>query len=232
MKKTVISGTVAMLLGLLVAMPLSAQAVGAMWGDKSTGQAGEIELLILIDRMNLSADQMQAVHDALARVVKQANGLKEIASSFRQDLLNFQGNEDELNALIQDYRAKLRDAMNSLHEQAQEALDSLKDSLTIRQGELLREALIAPAPRMGIMMENGWMGKPQGFLPRQGFIGARPMDRFGTSPWSERDEGFRPMQPQAGFAGGHPMLDRGGELLVRANKIVHILELKLQALGS
>ncbi len=232
MKKTVISGTVALLLGLLVAMPLSAQATGPIWGDKLAGQAGDIDLIILIDRMNLSTDQMQALHDALARVVEQANGLKDITTSFRQDLIKFQGDENALNTLIQNYRTKIREAMNSVHEQAQKALDSLKDSLTIRQGELLREALMSPTPRMGIMSENGWMGKPQGFSPRQGFTGARPMDRFGTSPWSERNEGFRLMQPQTGFASERPMLAREGELIIRANKIIHILELKLQAVGS
>jgi len=37
-----------------------------------------------------------------------------------------------------------------------------------------------------------------------------------------------------GFAGAdqHPLLDRGKELLTRANAIVKILELKLQAVGS
>ena len=232
MKKAFISGTVAILLGLIVAMPLSAQAAGPMGRDRLADQAGDLNLIILIDQMNLSTDQMQALHDALARVVEQASGLKDIAASFRQDLIKFQGDEDALNALIQDYRAKIRAAMTNIREQAQEAMNSLKDSLTIKQGELLREALMSPTPRMGITPESGWMGKPQGLPPRPGFIGTRPMDRFGTPPWTERSEGFRPTQPQAGLVGEHPMLNRGQELLVRANKIVHILEMKLQAVGS
>ncbi len=233
MKKVIVSGTVAMLLGLLVALPLSAQMAGGMRGDKLANQSGDIGLLILIDRMNLSVDQMQTLHDALASVVDQASGLKDLAASFRQDLINFQGNEDMLDALIQGYQTKLRDAMESIREQAQEALDSLKDSLTIRQGELLRAALMPKAP--GTMMPGMMMDRqmesnssPWGG-PR---FGEREGGRFGTNPWADRGEGFRAMRPQAGFAGSHPALERGEELLARASKIVQILELKLQALGS
>lgn len=232
MKKVIVSGTVAMLLGLLVALPLSAQVAGEMRGGKLANQSEDIGLLILIDRMNLSVDQMQALHDALASVVDQASGLKDLAVSFRQDLINFQGDEDMLDALIRSHRTKLHDAMEGIREQAQEALDSLKDTLTIRQGELLREALMPMAPGMGMMEEGEWMRGSRELPPQQGSFRTRPMDRFWGSPWGEKGEGFRSMRPQAGFAGVHPMLARGEELLARANKIVQILELKLQALGS
>jgi len=238
MKKVIASTSLAVLIGLLVALPLSAQMAGGMRQDKPLGQPAEdIQLLILIDRMNLSVDQMQALHDALKSVVDQASGLKDLAASFRQDLINFQGDEDMLDALVQGYRTKLRDAMEGIREQAQEALDSLKDTLTIRQGELLRAALMPEAqgmmgPRMMPgMMNNERMGSSPWGEDRE-FGRQRPMSRFGTNPWADKGEGFRPMQP--GFAGEdeHPLLDRGKELLSRANEIVQILELKLQALGS
>ncbi|HDJ29606.1 MAG TPA: hypothetical protein ENF29_00965, partial [Candidatus Acetothermia bacterium] len=66
MKKVIASTSLAVLIGLLVALPLSAQMAGGVRQDKPLGQpAEEIQLLILIDRMNLTTDQMQTLHDAL-----------------------------------------------------------------------------------------------------------------------------------------------------------------------
>ena len=238
MKKVIASTSLAVLIGLLVALPLSAQMAGGVRQDKPLGQpAEEIQLLILIDRMNLTTDQMQTLHDALKGVTDEASGLKDLYSSFRQDLIGFHGDEAQLDALIEGYRSKLHDAMEKIREQMKTAFDSLKDSLTIEQGELLRAALMPRAqgmmgPRMMPgMMNNGRMGSsPWG--EERGFWRQQPMGRFGNNPWADKGEGFRPMRP--GFAGAdqHPLLDRGKELLTRANAIVKILELKLQAVGS
>lgn len=221
MKKVIVSGTMAMLIGLLLAVPLSAQTTGPM-ANKPVTQLQDIRMLVLVDRMNLSPDQMQTLHDALTTIIDQASDLQTPAASFQQDLINFHGTNDQLNALLDQYREKLHDATANMRDKAKTALDSLKTSLTIEQGELLRQALMPAAPRMGM---NNAPVQPRSF-------GTRPMGRFGSSPWGEKGESLRPMRPQAGFVSAHPMLDRGKEFLMRANTLVKILELKLKALGS
>jgi len=225
MKKVIVSTSLAVLIGLLVALPLNAQMAGT-GRDKVTNQTEDIGLLILVDRMNLSPEQMQKLHDALTTVLDQADALKTLASSFKQALISFHGDKDQLNALIESYQSKLHDALASLREKMQSEFNSLKGELTIEQGELLRKALIPATPRMGMMGErSGWMSRSPQLPPQQGFFGQRPMG--GNSPRE-----FQPMHPETGFAGAHPLLERGEELLTRVAKLAKVLELKLQAAAS
>ena len=231
MRKVIVSGTMAVLIGLLLAVPLSAQMAGAPV-DKPATQLQDMRMLVLVDRMNLSPEQMQQLHTALTNIVDQASGLKNLAASFRQDLINFHGTNDQLNALVDQYREKMHTAMTDLHEKFKTTLDSLKTTLTIEQGELLREALMPAAPRMGMMNgKPGWMGRPQNAPSKPGFRNQRPMEQPGRAPWGNRGEQFRMMRPQA-KPGGHPLLSQGRELLQRIQELNKILELKLNAQAS
>ena len=232
MRKVIVSGTMAVLIGLLLAVPLSAQTAGAPMSKAAT-QLQDMRMLVLVDRMNLSADQMQQLHTALTGIIDQAKSLKDLGASFRQDLINFHGTNDQLNALVDQYREKMHAAMADLHEKVKAALDSLKTSLTIEQGELLREALMPQAPRMGMM--NGkptWMGRSQNAPIKPGFRNQRPMEQPGRAPWGNRGEQFRMTRPPARATGGHPLLSQGRQLLQRIQELEKILELKLNAQAS
>ena len=233
MKKVLVSGTLAMLIGLLLAVPLSAQTTGPM-ANKPLAQLQDIRMLVLVDRMNLSVDQMKTLHTALTDVLKQATSLQTLATQFRQDLIDFNGTNDQLNTLIEGYRTKLHDATTALHDQAKTALDSLKTSLTIEQGELLREALMPQAPRMGMMPgapgarmgTNSTPGQPHPF-------GQRPMGRFGNHPWGNSGQSqMKPMRPGMGTNTDHPLLFKGEELFQRMRLLDQIIQLKLKAIGS
>ncbi len=234
MKRVIVSGTLAMLIGLLIAVPLSAQATGPTM-NKPLTQLQDIRMLVLVDRMNLSADQMKTLHTALTDVLNQAASLQTLATQFRQDLINFNGTNDQLNTLIEGYRTKLHDAMTALHDQAKTALDSVKSSLTIEQGELLREALMpqmgmmpGAAPRMGFMgMGNAPAQPPHPF-------GQRPMgQQFGNRPWGNNGQSqMKPMRPGMGMSGDHPLLFKGEELFQRMRLLDQIIQLKLKAIGS
>lgn len=232
MRKVIVSGTMAVLIGLLLAVPLSAQMAGTP-SNKAATQLQDIRMLVLVDRMNLSPEQMQQLHTALTNIIDQANGLKDLAASVRQDLINFHGTKDQLNALLDQYREKMHAAMIDLHEKVKATLDSLKTTLTIEQGELLREALMPQTPRMGITNgKPGWMGRSQNAPVKPGFRNQRPMEQPRHVPWGNGEKQFRMMPPQARTTGGHPLLNQGRELLQRIQKLDKILELKLNAQAS
>ena len=87
------------ILGLLAALPASAQV------EATQDEGGSnLALLITINRLELTADQMQQIRDVLVGVLNEANALKEGRNAFEQQMFRFDGAGEELDALVVAFR--------------------------------------------------------------------------------------------------------------------------------
>lgn len=123
------------ILGLLAIVPASAQL-----GTNQDTDASNLGLLITINRLELTADQMQQIRDILAGVLDEVNSLKESRNAFEQEMLRFNGTGEELDALLEAFREEQAAQASALQEKAQGALEDLKEILTLKQGETLGSA--------------------------------------------------------------------------------------------
>ena len=189
MKKVRLTLSLALLAGLLAIIPASAQIDASTEGSKNGTE--NLPLIITINRMELTPTQMQEIRDILAGVLSKADTLKADRDAFTQEMLEFNGSADELDALLATFREQVKGKATSLQESAQGVLDEIKGILTIKQGEILRESLM---PMRGEAfstqmqgrtsheqdMRSGMRGPSEGFNPQtRGELSPRLEDRFG-----------------------------------------------------
>ena len=151
MKKIMVSISLALILGLLIVIPGSTQMQTSS-EEVGPSDAMSLRLLIAINRLELSPTQMQEIHDILAGVLSEADALKTDRDAFTQEMLEFNGNADELDEVIETFRGEMKEKTSSFRETAQGALDEIKGILTVKQGEILRESFMPMHDRM-------WVGK-------------------------------------------------------------------------
>ena len=154
--------SLAVVLGLLAIVPASAQS-------GTTQDPSDLGLLITINRLELTTDQMQQIRDILAGVLDEANTLKESRSAFEQEMLRFNGTGEELDVLVEAFREGQVSQASTFQEKAQGALDDLKEVLTLKQGEILGGAFDhLLGTRFGTMVpqENKFQGGPLGMRGR------------------------------------------------------------------
>jgi len=152
------------ILGLLAIVPASAQSDTPQ--DTDTGNLG---LLITINRLELTTDQMQQIRDILVGILDEANTLKESRNAFEQEMLLFNGTAEELDVLVEAFREEQSTQASALQEKAQGALEDLKEILTLKQGETLGSAFDhLLGIRFGTMalQEHGFQGTPLGMRGR------------------------------------------------------------------
>ncbi len=132
MKKAKRVMSLMVILGLLAALPASAQVEAIQDEDGSN-----LGLLVLINRLELTPSQMQQVHDILAKVLDEASVLQEKREAFEQKMIRFNGMTEQLDALLEGFQKEQSDQAAMLQETAQDAVDELKSILTFKQGETL-----------------------------------------------------------------------------------------------
>ncbi len=152
------------ILGLLAALPASAQVEAIQDEDGSN-----LGLLITINRLELTTDQMQQIRDILAGVLDEANALKESRDAFEQEMLRFNGTGEELDVLVEAFREEQAAQASALQEKAQSALEDLKEILTLKQGETLGsvfEHLLEIRFGTMALQEDRFQGGPLGMRVR------------------------------------------------------------------
>jgi len=126
----------AVILGLLAIVPVNAQLDTTQDTDVSN-----LGLLVTINRLELTTDQMQQIRDILAGVLDEANALKESRNAFEQEMLRFNGTGEELDVLVEAFREEQSAQASALQEKAKSALEGLKEVLTLKQGETIGSVL-------------------------------------------------------------------------------------------
>lgn len=104
-----------------------------------------LDLVLLVNRMELTKDQMQALHDILVDLAGQREALQtaleEKRVAFETEMLAFSGTSEELDVRLEAYRTELRGLVESRSDAAVAAYEKLGDLLTYNQGMLLEQVL-------------------------------------------------------------------------------------------
>jgi hypothetical protein len=134
MKKTKRMVSLIVLLGLFTALATSGQV-----GTPVTGEEDglNLQLLITINRMELSQGQMEALHGILTGVLAEIDTLEVDREAFEQEMLAFTGTGEELDELLETHRETMDDKVTSRQETLQAALDEIQGLLTMEQGKIL-----------------------------------------------------------------------------------------------
>lgn len=142
MKRARLTLVVAVAIGLFAAIPAIAQTTVAANVD-------ELGIAITINKLDLTPVQMQQVHDILAGVLSEANGLKEKKDAFTQEMIRFTGSSTDLETALSNFKSQMTDQTQAFQENVKQVLDQLKGILTIEQGEVLRDAFMFTRKALG-----------------------------------------------------------------------------------
>ncbi len=104
-----------------------------------------LDLVLLVNRMELTKDEMQALHDILVDLAGQRaaleTALEEKRVAFETEMLAFSGTSEELDARLEAHRTEIRTLVESTRDAAAAAYEKLGDLLTYNQGMLLEQVL-------------------------------------------------------------------------------------------
>ena len=110
--------------------------------------AKEIALLRLLGEMELSRDQLEALHGMVAELQTRRQEILQTQLELRDFLMQYQGSREDLTEQLQPYEEKVAQARRGFRESLASSVDRLKDLLTLKQGEVLRTFLMKHIARM------------------------------------------------------------------------------------
>lgn len=121
--------------GLLVGVPASAQSHSPRDDDHI-----RLEMLVLINRMALSVDQMEALHNILANMLSLTEPMQTATGRFRDAMIAFRGTPDQLEETLQAFQREQQALRVELRTEWAASLRGIGDVLTLNQGLVLRSA--------------------------------------------------------------------------------------------
>ncbi|MBI1743851.1 hypothetical protein HYR54_12415 [Candidatus Acetothermia bacterium] len=233
-------------------MPMMAQAT-----PEQKKLAQQNHLLLLIDRLGLSKDQLTQLKNITGGLIKSRDESRAAMEKNQKDvndfLLKFQGSEDDLKKGLEPLRKAGQDLKKAHQEKVAAAEKALKQNLNWEQGEKLMKAV---AGRHRVMiMRHGMPGMMQhggpGFFGQQGQQMRKGQHNQGNQPPSmgqmmkgQQHQGNQPPQPpmMRGQQPMNPMQVRqnqgpkigplGHFLMLHLDTLDAALAAKLAALGS
>lgn len=134
--------------GLIAAIPASTQI---LTGERvATSEESNLPMLILINRLELSEDQMDALDDILTGLIGEKDSINEMTADLEQAMIEFDGTGEELDVMLATFREDQVAAAEALRESIGGSLDAVRDLLSINQGLVLQE--VFPQLMGGILM--------------------------------------------------------------------------------
>ena len=210
---------IAIVLAVLAAAGLAAAltmgSLASIDSTKTTTAEKELDLnlVVLVNRLQLTPEQLAAVRERIADVVDQAKAIEARRDAFAVELLTFTGNEEALDAKLAAFEKETARLRKGLATTVQKNVDELKGILTVRQGEVLREALQGgsrsmgaaglTALRQGARMAGRSTG--QGEATGQGSLQVPSGEAQGRCPRCGAMMGGSPAQPQGEQWGFDPL---------------------------
>ena len=132
MKRMRIAAVVVLLVGTLVGVTATSTMSVQTERNEST-----LALAIFVNRLELSPEQMRTVRDHLTDVLAAVDAIEQRRASFEDEMIRFRGSSEELDERLLAFREETAAAHDALQETLRSAVDDLKDTLTIRQGEII-----------------------------------------------------------------------------------------------
>jgi len=162
--KRVRIASIVLLLGVIAAIPASTQVL--FRSTEASDDAVDLQLLVLVNRMELTAEQMEEIHGILAGLLAERDANELRRAEFEQEMIAFQGTAEELDEILETFRSEMQERTESAQTLRQEAIEQIKEILTAKQGELLDQVF------------PGFLGDRAGFVqrPSQPFLGRLQAD--------------------------------------------------------
>jgi hypothetical protein len=128
------------LLGALAAIPASTQELLGK-SQSSSDEAGvDLSMVLLVNRLELSRQQMETLRLTIDGLLDQVAVLDQKRDVFEQEMIAFSGTAEELDVRLAAFRAETKMARTAVGQEMAAAVATLKDTLTMKQGEILRGA--------------------------------------------------------------------------------------------
>jgi hypothetical protein len=188
------AAAVVALAGILIGVT-AASRVGI---QPETGE-DTLALAIFVNRLDLTTEQMQLARDRITDVLAAVDEIDEQRNAFVNEMIEFNGTQEELDERLLAFRERMGVAVPSLQETIRGAVEELKDTLTIRQGEVIARFL----HEIGIVRDRRTSGQsmPRGRGELLGVLREHGEGGLGVVLQAIRDriagavhEGVRPMQ--------------------------------------
>ena len=124
---------------LIAAIPASTQIVT---GDvrSTASDDNNLPLLVLVNRLELSDDQMGGLDDILRTLIAERDAMEAATTDFEQAMIDFNGTGEELDAMLVSFRETQAAAGEALRASIEASLNDVCDLLSINQGLILQEA--------------------------------------------------------------------------------------------
>lgn len=239
-----------LVMGMIAAIPASTQTLSEPGGESS--DSSNLPMLILVNRLELSEEQMEELRDILTGLLEEKEGMDALRSEFEESMISFNGTGEELDELLSEFREDQATLADAMRESIETSLDEVRDLLSINQGIALREVLprllergASLQPGRGAsrlqntpeMMGNRMPSLPMGrdFSSNLGQMGNRAGNTM-TERGAMRQLRGRgqfsgnslPLQPLQSIQGGR--LGEHGSLFELLKQVAEVLELKLGAM--
>ena len=128
-----------MVVGMIAAIPASTQILSGSGGESF--DESNLSMLILVNRLELSEEQMEELRDILTGLLEDKDGMDALRAEFEESMINFSGTGEELDELLATFREDQGTLTEAMRESIESSLDEARDLLSINQGIALREAL-------------------------------------------------------------------------------------------
>jgi hypothetical protein len=134
-----------LIIGAMAAIPASTQVLQGATADDGVN----LPMVILVNRLELTTDQMQVLKDTIDGLLAERSQMDQALADFEQEMIAFSGTADELDARLQEFQGERRQAVAAFQDNVAGAIDEIKATLSMKQGEILTEAFPGLATRAG-----------------------------------------------------------------------------------
>jgi len=244
-------GSLVLLLGLIAAIPASTQVLFGSSGGNA--EASNLPLLVLVNRMELTTGQMEEIHGLLEGLLEEREALELRRAKLEEEMIAFTGTAEQLDEILEAFRAESVEQAEAAREHVEEVIDQVKGILTLKQGEVLAEALpgllgervvflpfgqqdedpdVALCKRLFEQMEQRFAGSLEILERLQQRLGGH--ERMMGRSFSGRGQRVLGFQQRSGGVNVQIHVQRGGlqhRGLGWIEQLVEVLELKLEAIG-
>lgn len=193
-----------MVVGMMAAIPASTQILSGGGGESADDD--NLSMLISINRLELSAEQMKELQDILTGLLEEKEGMDVGRAEFEDVMIEFTGTREELDELLIAFREEQGAAAEALRESIESSLDAVRDLLSINQGIALREVLpelLSGGISRGTDRGTGQLQNMPWMM--ENHLQSLPMGRGGMEQQAQRSG-----QMQASTQGGTRIGMRGG----------------------
>ncbi len=163
-RKTVRVALLLAVLAAVAAIPASTQVLtsGAQTANAPAGS--RLPMLLVVNRLELSKTQMETLRSTIRGLLDQKAALDEKRANFETEMIAFNGTAEELDALVAGFEVEMAAARASLREMVSAAVDTLKETLTMKQGEILTDAFPGLLDRLDTLSGGTTAAAPQAIL--------------------------------------------------------------------